>query len=171
MEGNPEFSGASYSAEVSLRAAQTQVFTHLDDPARLGRHMGRSSWMMAGGRMSYDLDEAQGQTVGSHIRIVGRAFGLSVSVDEVVVQRDPPSRKVWRTVGEPRLVIIGRYEMGFEISPAGESHSRLRVWIEYALPPKGLGRRLPGLAALYARWCVKRMVGDAADYFGVPLES
>ena len=54
--------------------------------------------------------------------------------------------------------------MGFEVEPAARGAS-LRVWIEYELPKKPLGRLLgPPLAALYARWCVGRMVGDAAKF-------
>jgi hypothetical protein len=119
---------------------------------------------MGGGRMTYEFDAFRGQAVGAHIRMGGEAFGLRLFVDEVVTVRDPPGRKVWRTTGEPRLIIIGAYEMGFEITDEGRS-SRLRVWIDYVLPSDGWGRRVPALADVYARWCVRRMVSDAVQRF------
>ena len=42
----------------------------------------------------------------------GRILGLKLSLDEVVTERDPPARKVWETVGVPRLLVIGPYRMG-----------------------------------------------------------
>ncbi|WP_293678853.1 SRPBCC family protein [uncultured Phenylobacterium sp.] len=140
------------------------VFERLDDQTRLAEHMGRPSAMMGGGRMTYEFDGLRGQAVGSHIRMGGEAFGLRLFVDEVVTVRDPSRRKVWRTTGEPTLIIMGAYEMGFEIAEEG-TNSRLRVWIDYALPAGGWARRVPGLAALYARWCVRRMVSDAVHHF------
>lgn len=140
------------------------MFARLDDQTRLAEHMGRPSAMMGGGRMTYEFDALRGQAVGSRIRMGGEAFGLRLMVDEVVTLRDPPRRKVWRTTGEPRLIIMGAYEMGFEIEEE-RTGSRLRVWIDYALPDSGWAKRAPALAALYARWCVRRMVSDAVQHF------
>ena len=142
-----------------------KVFAHLDDQTRLAGHMSKPSLMMGGGRMTYEFDEQKGRAVASHIRMGGSAFGLQLSLDEVVTERIPPRRKVWRTVGRPRLVVIGSYEMGFELGAADQG-SALRVWIDYELPPRGLGRFLPALGDAYARWCVKQMAGDAVRAFG-----
>ncbi|MDP3853329.1 SRPBCC family protein [Phenylobacterium sp.] len=158
-------------ANTLVSAEASALFERLDDQTRLAEHMGQSSLMMGGGHMTYDFDEGLGQTVGSRIRMGGEAFGLSLFVEEIVVERAPPRRKVWRTVGAPRLIIIGPYEMGFEITPAEEDVCRLRVWIDYEAPARGLGRRTPRLAAFYARWCVQRMVGDAARHFGHPARA
>jgi hypothetical protein len=158
----------SFERVVPAAASAERVFDRLDDQTHLGAHMAQSSAMMGGGRMTYDFDEGRGQAVGPHIRMGGSAFGLSLFVDEVVTERDPPRRKVWRTVGAPRLLVVGAYEMGFEISPASAGSS-LRVWISYDLAPTLLGRWLgPILAPLYARWGVGRMAGDAAAHFAHP---
>lgn len=151
-------------AAAFVPAPARSVFERLDDQTRLAEHMGRPSAMMGGGRMTYEFDAMRGQAVGSHIRMGGEAFGLRLFVDEVVTLRDPPRRKVWRTTGEPTLIIMGAYEMGFEIADEGTG-SRLRVWIDYTLPSRGWARRVPALAALYARWCVRRMVSDAVQHF------
>jgi hypothetical protein len=148
-----------------IAAKPELVFERLDDQTRLAQHMEESSMMMGGGRMTYDFDKAQGRAIGSRIKMSGEAFGLSVFAEEIVTERDPPRRKVWHTVGTPRLLVISSYQMGFEIVPAG-SHSQLRVWIDYELPSHGVGRWLGAVAGkAYARWCVNQMVSDAVRHF------
>lgn len=67
----------------------------------------------------------------------------------------------WETRGEPRLLVIGSYRMGFTISGQGD-RSHLAVFIDYQLPRGGFAR---GLARLfgkpYAAWCTRRMATDA----------
>lgn len=145
-------------------ATAATVFDYLDDPRRLGAHMSKSSWMMAGSTMKYQLDEAQGRALGSHIRMTGRMLGLRLALDEVVTRHESPAAKAWRTTGHPRLLIIGHYEMGFAIQPEA-GRCRLTVFINYALPtgPWWLAGWL--LAGIYARWCVRNMVEDAVRHF------
>ena len=144
-----------------VHAPPERLFDHLDDQARLGAHMEKPSMMMLGGRMTYAFDQAKGRAVGSVIEMGGSFLGIRLSVEEVVTERDPPRRKVWETRGRPRLLVIGAYRMGFEITPSG-ANSRLRVFIEYDDPLSPIGRLLAGgFAPMYARWCVKRMADDA----------
>jgi hypothetical protein len=140
-----------------------EVFAVLDDHARLAAHMSKRSWMMGGGKMDTVLDVAQGRQVGCRIAVRGRVFGLMLSVDERVIDRVPPYRKAWETEGEPRLLVIGAYRMGFELSPGVVT--RARIWIDYDLPVRGIGGALGAiLGRWYARWCVKRMLGDAQQH-------
>lgn len=153
-----------YVRTVNVDASPGEVFPRLDDQTRLAGHMEKPSAMMGGGRMTYTFDEARGQAVGSHIRMGGSAFGLSLMVDEVVTELEPPRRKAWRTTGPTRLIILEAYAMGFEIEPAGQ-RSRLTVWINYERS-RGPGAILGLLLApLYARWCVGRMADDAVRHF------
>lgn len=151
---------------VIVQASPKATFSFLDDHTRLAAHMSKRSWMMAGSRMSIEMDDAQGHEVGSTIRLSGRLLGLSLRVDEVVTERNPPARKVWHTTGTPRLLIIGSYRMGYSIeSQAGQT--RLRVFIDYALPDGYFTRWLGRLLGdFYARWCTDRMAHDAANHFG-----
>lgn len=152
-----------YAAPVA--ATVRALFAHLDDHARLAGHMRRSSWMMVGGRMAVDVDALGGRAIGSTIRIEGRALGLRLFAEEVVTEYEPPHFKSWETAGEVRLLVIGPYRMGFEITPHG-AWSRLRVFIDYTLPARGVGRWLGRvLGPWYARWCTRRMVVDAVRAF------
>ena len=148
-----------------MSASPGRVFALIDDHERLSSHMSQSSWRMGGARMKTILDEHRGQRVGSHIRMSGRVLGLELSLDEVVTEREPPIRKVWETVGSPRLLVIGSYRMGFEVMPRG-SGSQLRVFIDYALPSPLLERLLSRVfGGYYAHWCTQSMVNDAVRQF------
>lgn len=153
-----------YESAGLIAAPLERVFAFVDDPARLAGHMTESSWMMGGGRMAVTLDAGRGQRPGSRIVMTGRAFGIDLALEEVIEERTPPTRKTWRTVGTPSLVVIGHYRMGCELAPSGDA-TRLRIFIDYELPARRrwLGR-LFGPA--YARWCTGRMLLDARLLFG-----
>ena len=127
--------------------------------------MGKPSMMMLGSHMTLDLDEGSGRTVGSMIRLRGRMLGIALELQEAIVERVVPFRKVWQTVGTPRLLVIAHYRMGFELTPDGEG-CRVRVFIDYSLPTAGWARVLgKWFGGFYARWCVRRMADDAARHF------
>ena len=120
--------------------------------------------MMLGSRMALRTDAMEGRAVGSRVRMEGRMLGMGLSLEEVVVAREPPTRKAWRTVAA-NLIVIGDYELGFEIAPQG-AKSALRVFIDYALPADWPGRWLGRwFGAHYARWCVEKMARDAERHF------
>lgn len=114
--------------------------------------------------MAHELDAVGGRAVGSVIGIRGSAFGLRFSADEVVTERAPPVRKVWETIGTPRLIVVSHYRMGFTITPEADG-SRLTVFIEYGLPSWGPEWVLRPLGQMFARWCVESMAKDAAHHF------
>lgn len=154
-----------YETNAFVPSPADRVFALIDDHTGLSSHMSKSSWKMGGGRMEIELDEAQGKSVGSRIRLAGRAFGIELSVEEVVTERNPPHRKVWETTGSPKLLVIGPYRMGFALSPQGNG-SMLRVFIDYALPERAPSRWLGRLfGRCYAKWCTQQMVNDAVKHF------
>lgn len=123
--------------------------------------------MMAGSRMSMALDEQGGRAVGSKVRMHGRMLGMDLALEEMVTERVPPLRKSWRTL-DARLLVIGQYQLGFELAPQG-SGTRLRVFIDYNLPARPPARWFGRLfAKIYARWCTERMAQDAVKRFAVP---
>lgn len=148
-----------------VHAPIDKVFAHLDDPMALAAHMGKSSMMMMGSKMSTEVDAAGGHAIGSKIRMYGSVMGIPVSLEEVVVERQAPYKKLWETIGNPQLLVMAHYRMGFELAPKGDS-SLVRVFVDYSLPTAApqswLGRLLGGV---YARWCTKQMVGDAIRHF------
>lgn len=152
-----------YEKTLGIPASPEQLFAYIDDHRRFSSHMSKSSWMMGGGHMDVSTDEAHGQKVGSHIRLQGTAFGISISLDEVVTRYEPPLAKTWETIGTPNLLIIGQYSMGVEIQPQG-NNSLLRVFIDYDMPTtnRWLGELFSGP---YAAWCVRQMLQGARSEF------
>lgn len=154
-----------FESTLELNAPADAVFTLLDDYSRLSAHMTQPSWMMAGSVMTLRFDASHGRALGAKISLQGRVLGIPLSVEEIVTERNPPLRKVWRTIGNPQLVVIGSYRMGFEITP-GTPTSHLRVFIDYALPD-GVISHWSGylFGNFYARWCTQRMTNDAETHF------
>ena len=147
-----------------INASAERVFELLDDQTRLTEHMSTRSWKLGWGRMDTVLDAQRGRSVGSHILLRGRVFGVRLDLDEVVTRREPPLTKTWETLGEPRLLVIGPYRMGFDLTPTG-TNVRLRVVIDYELPTKGFSWLLGRLVGRsYAKWCTRRMVRDAQHF-------
>ena len=153
-----------YEESILISASPEEIFSYVDDHSRFSSHMSKSSWMMGGGKMDTHVDEGKGQKVGSHIRLNGKAFGIEIYLDEVVTKHEPPKLKVWETVGNPKLLVIGHYGMGIDIKPQ-DAQSRLRVYIDYDLPTTytWLGRLFSGA---YAKWCVRKMLNDTRYEFG-----
>ena len=124
---------AHLESSAALPATPTEVFAYVDDPTYLAAHMAKPSWTMAGGYMNLVLDEMRGREAGARIRLAGRVLGVPLEVDELVVERTPPRRKVWQTVGTPRLLLIGSYRMGFDVAPRADG-SLLRVFSTTTCP-------------------------------------
>ncbi len=156
-----------YETKAFIRSTVEQFFAHIDDPTHLSSHMNESSWMMGGGQMQIELYADRGQKIGSQIRLSGRVFGIALSLEEKVIERDPPHHKVWETTTPPRLLIIGHCRMGFVLTPQ-ENGSTLRVFIDYNLPEKPPARWF-GLmfGGFYAKWCTQQMVNDTVKYFAL----
>jgi hypothetical protein len=150
---------------VLVPAPAGRVFDYLDDPLALAAHMSEPSAMMMGSRMATEVDARGGREVGSKIIMHGRMMGLELSLEEVVIERLPPYKKSWETIGSPKLVVIAQYRMGFEVAPAGNA-ALVRVFVDYSLPPNGPGLWLGRLfGGTYARWCVQSMGRDAVRHF------
>lgn len=162
---------ATRHEEVSVSAAvgADRLFAWLDDPARLGGHMTKPSFMMLGGGMTYAVDDRGGSAVGSVIRMSGTILGLRLDVEEVVTEHVTPRRKVWETRGPQRMIVIESYRMGFEVEDEGDE-ARARIFIDYVPARAGFTRLLGALLARpYARWCVRRMAQDAREHFTTQL--
>jgi len=151
-----------HRSQVDVATSAENLFAQLDDHRRLAGHMERPSLMMAGATMQIETDALQGQAVGWVIRVTGRVLGIALAVEEVVTERVAPRRKTWETRGEPRLLVIGAYRMGFPIVPR-QNGWQLAVFIDYRLP-KGRLAHLLGLlfGGTYAAWCARQMTTDAA---------
>ncbi len=154
-----------YHFTTILQTTAENAFEYLDDPKKLSSHMGKSSWMMAGSKMNIKLDEKEGRGIGAEIILDGTMMGIPLFVREFVTESERPKIKVWETKGPQKLIIMGQYRMGFELTPEGTT-TQLKVFIDYSLPSVGVQKVL-GLffSKLYARWCTEQMAKDAVNHF------
>lgn len=151
-----------YQETVFIPFSPSQVFDVIDNHEKLSSHMNKSSWMMGGGKMETEIDEGEGKKVGSHIKMKGKVFGIEIYLDEVVIKREPPYLKVWETVGNPRLLVIGPYQMKVEIKEK-DNGSLLTVSIDYEMPKTNIWLGFL-FGEFYAKWCVKQMLKSASQH-------
>lgn len=155
-----------FARTAAVAATPDELFAYVDDHEQLAAHMMRSSTMMAGSRMALQLDDKQGRAVGAVITMSGRMLGLDLSLEEVVTEREPPLRKIWETVGQPKLYVIGHYRMGFTIAQT-DCRTMLTVFIDYNFPSGLLVWLGWLLGGFYARWCVVNMTDGVAEHFAL----
>ena len=151
------------SETVEIRASAEAVFAHVDDIRNLGWHMtSQSSMAMMGSRLRLEVLSDQPTGLGATYRYSGTVMGLSIDFSESVTKYLPSREKVWRTIGEPRLLIIGSYEMCVAVERLSPSSARLTISIAYELPRSAFWR-IVGLilARPYSQWCLRRMLQDA----------
>jgi hypothetical protein len=137
------------------------VFAWIDDPRNTGWHMSRPSVAMLGSVLHTEQVSSNESGLDATYRSHGRILGLPIDFTARVTRWVPDREKVWRTIGEPRLIILGAFEMQLTTAPEGDD-CRLTAGIDYTLP-KSLAGRLLGhlLARPYSRWCLRRICRDA----------
>lgn len=152
-----------YESQALIHANAPEIFSYIDDHTNMASHMNKPSWMMGGSRMFTSFDAGHGQEIGSHIRMNGKVFGITLFFDEIVTHREPPRVKVWETAGNLRLLVIGHYRMKVKIKPQ-ENASLLCVSIDYNLPTTNawLGKLF---GKSYAKWCVQQMINGVRSFF------
>ena len=154
-----------FAEEALIHSPCADLFNYLDKHSQLSAHMTRRSWMMGGGRMDISTDDGEFRRMGSRLRLAGRAFGFALFLEEEITEYRPPLVKVWQIIGTPRLLIIGRYRMGFKITPQSQG-SVLHIFLDYELPSGTLSRLFGRwLAPTYARWCVRNMIAEGQKAF------
>jgi hypothetical protein len=154
-----------YENSIVLQAKPEEIFNFADNHLNFASHMNKSSMMMGGGKMVTEVDDGKGQVVGSHIKMSGIVFGIKIFLDEVIIKHDSPNFKEWETVGDLKLLVIGHYRLGFEITPE-DQNSKFRVFIDYD-QPKSLGSKILGFlfGRIYAKWCVQNMISGVKKRF------
>jgi len=152
-----------YESSIALKTVPKEIFAYIDDHKSFSSHMAKPSWMMGGGSMKVTMDKGNGQRIGSHIRLNGKAFGINLFLDEVITKYTPPHIKSWETVGTPKLLVIGSYKMGIEIKEE-DNGSNVHVFIDYQLPKTNIWLGIL-FSKLYAKWCVHKMIRGAREHF------
>lgn len=151
-----------FKESVFIPASAGDVFDYVDDHSKYYSHVIKFARML-GGQMELQTDERLGKAVGSHIRLSGNVFGKSLSLEEVVTKREPPSIKTWETVGTPKFLIVGQYQYNVSIEPQAKG-SLLSVSFDFS-PPEKSGFLRRSLSNFYAKMCAREMATVTRNYF------
>lgn len=143
-----------------ISAPAERVFAYVDDIRNLARHMSESPSMpMMGSKLTLEIVTAEPTGVGATYRYTGKMLGLVLDFSETVTTYIAGREKIWRTIGNPRLLIMRGYEMRVLVEPVTPTTTNLTISIDYELPVSGFWR-ITGwlLGDAYARWCLTGMV-------------
>jgi hypothetical protein len=136
---------AVLSRSAIIAAPAERVFAYADDIRNLARRMSQNRSMpMMGSTLKLDIVTPAVTGVGATYRYSGRMMGLTIDFSETVTQYEPGRRKVWHTIGTPRLLIIAGYEMAVLVEPILVESARLTIGIDYTLPRAGAWRTMGG---------------------------
>jgi hypothetical protein len=149
------------SQSVQIAASPAAVFDHVDDIHNTGWHMEKSSMPLMGSKMTVEVLSKNHSGLGATYRWTGKVLGMTLDFTETIVKWVKNKERVWRTIGEPKIIIMGNYEMAFFIEPV-EGGSELTFEIRYELPKPFFGKLLGVLLAnWYSKWCLNNMCRDA----------
>lgn len=150
-----------FSQTIQINKKVAQVFAYIDDIHNTGWHMEKSSMPMMGSKMTVETISEQKSGLGATYRWTGKVMGLRIDFTETITRWVKNKERVWQTIGDPQIIIMGNYVMGFFLKPILES-TQLTFEIDYELP-KPLFWSLVGrlLSPWYSRWCLSNMCNDA----------
>jgi hypothetical protein len=146
---------------ILIHASPEKVFAFVDDIHNTGMHMEKSSMPMMGSKMSVEIVSKQNTGLGATYHWVGNVMGLPIDFSETVTDYIPNRLRVWRTIREPKIIIMGSYEMRLSTDPQPEG-TLLTIEIDYEYP-RPIFWNLVGrlLAGWYGNWCLNNMTNDA----------
>ncbi len=93
--------------KITVHASPEKVFTYMDNISNTGMHMTKSSMPMMGGKL--ELKQLSENTTGlnSKFRWTGKMMGFTVDFTVVVSKWIKDKEKVWETIGEAKMIILG----------------------------------------------------------------
>jgi len=133
----------------------------MDDIANVGWHMeGERSMPLMGGKLHHEVLSENITGLGATYRWYGKVMGMTLDFKETVTKWVKNEEKVWSTIEDPKIIIMSKYEMRFNLSPI-ENGTKVTFEIDYELPRSLFGRILGKLLARkYADWCLRRACED-----------
>jgi uncharacterized membrane protein len=146
---------------IEINAPTEAVFSYVDDIRNTGWHMTKSSMPLMGSKLQLEILLNKPSGVGATYRWFGKVMGFKIDFSETVTKWVPNQERVWKTIGNPKILIIEDYEMRFLTEPLNQ-HTRLTFEIQYNLPKAFFWRAIALLLAdWYSKWCLKNMCEDA----------
>ncbi len=148
------------SKSILIHSTPEKVFQQMDDFSKTGMHMTESSMMMMGSKLKLVQISTNATGLGASYHWFGKMMGMIIDFSETVTKWEQNKLKEWEIVGEAKIIIMSRYRMWFEISPAAKG-TLAKISISY-LPPKEWFYKILSFcfANWYCNWCLKNMLND-----------
>ena len=133
----------------------------MDNINNTGMHMTKSSKPMMGSRLELKQLSENATGLNSKFRWFGKMMWFTMDFTVVVTKWIKNKEKVWETIGEAKMIIMGWYQMRLVISPEG-ANTKAELSIAYT-KPKNIFLKFIAffLAPLYANWCLNNMLKDS----------
>ena len=114
---------------------------------------------MMGSKLKLEILTSNATDVGATYQYSGSMMGLMIDFSETVTKYVSGREKIWRTIGNPQLLIVESYEMRVVVEPLQANTAQLTISFDYDLPRSGMWRLIGrALAGSYARWCLDSMI-------------
>ena len=149
------------SKSIIIHAIPEKVFTYMDNIANTGMHMTKSSKPMMGSKLELKQLSLNATGLNAKFRWFGKMMWFTMDFTVVVTKWIKDKEKVWETIGEAKMIIMGWYQMRLVISPEG-ANTKAELSIAYT-KPKNIFLKFIAffLAPLYANWCLNNMLNDS----------
>ncbi len=149
--------------EIVINAPPERVFNYVDDIYHTGWHMSKSSMPMMGSSLKLEILSKNSTGQGAVYRWSGKIMGLTMDFSEIVTKWVKNKERVWKTIDQPKIIIMSNYEMWFFTDPIGKN-TKLTFGLSYDLPKNVFGFILGFLLAdWYSKWCLNNMCQGAKD--------
>ena len=149
------------SKSIIIYASPAEVFAYMDNISNTGMHMTKSSMPMMGSKLELKQLSENATGLNSKFRWYGKMMGFTMDFIVIVTKWIKDKEKVWETIGEAKMIILGWYQMRLVISLVGKN-TKAALSIAYTKPENIFFKIIAFfLAPLYANWCLNNMLNDS----------
>ena len=147
--------------KVEIKATPDKVFDYMDKLGNTGMHMMESSAMMMGSKLQLEQLSKNATGLDSRFRWYGKMMGLKMDFTVVVTKWTQSKEKVWETIGNSKMIILGWYQMRLILTPSSAG-TLTELSISYTYPKNIFGKILAFfLSRWYGNWCLTNMLNDS----------
>ena len=128
--------------------------------------MSENSMMMMGSKLTLEHLSGPERGVGAIFRWLGKIMGMEIDITERITTWIENREKVWETIGQPKIILLGWYRMILKTSAVKEG-TLTSLQIDFT-PPSGFFYKILYFlfSGWYCNWCLNNMLGGdimAAD--------
>ena len=149
------------SKNIIIHSTAEKVFACMDDIADTGMHMTKSSIPMMGSKLELKQLSENATGLNSKFRWFGKMMGFTMDFTVVVTKWIKDKEKVWETIGKPKMIILGWYQMRLLVSAEAQNIKAV-LSITYTKPKNIFFKFIAFfLAPLYSNWCLNNILQDS----------